>query len=227
MDDDLLAHCRWLDPGESGFGVRLFDCRAFCQTMRSATTNADIAARLSKGAPPLSAIVSAKVERPIAFACDLRYPCDQLGEDGLLFASPAMEFKWHAYQRPGELAFMRSWTGKLMFAGRLRHYRNFLAVDLIQANTEFCCGDSTLALRQFDFLVKSLVYDAVAVHPLPKSVADEPGAIASYSFSCFGRQGGLASYDDTVPSPIAMQMQNSESLAGKWLRLRRGHPPDS
>ncbi|MCG3126626.1 MAG: hypothetical protein CHACPFDD_01477 [Phycisphaerae bacterium] len=219
--DDLLRLCQWHDADSTPFGVRLFDCRPFCESMISTSADPDVAARFVTGAAaPLSAHAKVPIGGAITATCDLGYPCHRLAEEGMIVRAEEMEYKWHAYQSDSELLFVRSWTGQLVARGTFRHEKNrWLVVDRVDVDATMCQADPALAAQQFDFLVKAMVYSSLACHPLPPSIPDDATQIAMYSFSVYGRHGGIASFADTLATPVLLP--NQKWSAGNWPAARR------
>ena len=197
-DDTPHAHLAWLDGERSPFAVPVLDCRDFCRTMVSVTTDPERAARFVKlrgstgeehrGHTPANAMCIASL---------LSYPMPGRPPDGPLFRAEEMEDKWDIFLFDQWFYFARSWTGELVFRAEVRFTGTQAIVSNVEADAKLA-SSGDLAVRQVDFLIKSHLLGEELPHPLPPDLPDDPLQIAAYSLSWYGRHAAYATYTDTT-----------------------------
>jgi hypothetical protein len=197
---------------ENPFGVEIWDCTSFTQSMLSTTGDPQIAARFlhlraSTGAeyrdrPIDSAETGAPAEEIAAISCDLAYPYQGEVRDGAVFKAECMEDKWDIYLYSPYLYFVRSWGGQLIYRAKIRAEPGAVRVSQI----EVASGEDPEFTRQaVDFLIQSHLLGLSVPHPLPQSLPAEAVKIAVYSFSSYGRRCRYGAYGDTTRLPASPQ----------------------
>jgi len=188
---------------ENPFGVEIWDCSAFTQTMMSTTGDPAVAAsfvsrRSSTGVEcrdqPIAAGVTGLPATDVeTILCDLQYSYQGEVLDGVLFRAECMEEKWDIDLYSPYLYFVRSWGGQLIYRATLRSEPGFVRVTQI----EVARGEDAHFNRQVvDFLIKSHLFRQDVPHPLPRTLPQEPEKIAVWSFSSFGRRCRYGAYAD-------------------------------
>jgi hypothetical protein len=110
-----------------------------------------------------------------------------------------MEDKWDIFLHDGYFYFTRSWTGILSFRASVRFDETEVKITAVDADSSVVDGDSEMAIKAVDFLVKSHLYRYLCPHPVPNSMRDEDHQkIALCSLGSFGRRGYFASFEDTT-----------------------------
>ncbi|MFO0805386.1 MAG: hypothetical protein U0791_19955 [Gemmataceae bacterium] len=201
----------WIEPAGNPFGMRVLDCKAFCQDspMTAIGTEAlSIGARIDQArTDPRHCTQSPSLKAARTVPCLLSYPTDEsVNPDGTQFVARAMEDLWNVFQFDGYLYFTRSWTGELRYRAKFHVRPRALFVTAVDA-----CGtpppddfyhrepDENLPVRQVDFLIKALLYKVHAPAPAPRCLAErEPGFIALFSLMEYGRWGCFPSFEDTT-----------------------------
>lgn len=197
-EDTPHGRAEWLDPDNNPFAVRVLDCRDFCRTMVSMTTDPQRAARFVElrsstgeqhhGQHPPNAM---------CIASFLSYPLTGRPADGPLFRAEEMEDKWDIFLYDGWLYFARSWTGELVFRAEVKFTGTQALVSNIEADAKLAV-QAELAVRQVDFLIKSHLLDQEVPHPLPSDFPDDAMQVAVYSHSWYGRRASFATFEDTT-----------------------------
>ena len=201
-DQKPVAHRLAAEDPDNPFGIEGCGCAEFVRSRTSTTADPEVARsfverRTSTG----SELHGLLPEDAVALDCTMRYAIHFPLDEGALFRSSEMEDKWDIYRLGERLAFCRSWTGKLVFVAEMVFDKTTLTFRRIWVGAELAEPDPKLALRQFDFLLRSHVLGRTAPHPLPADLADEPQTIADYSFHTYGRNCSFASFGDTIAAP--------------------------
>lgn len=210
---------KWLEPEESGFNIRVLDCRPFTETRvafaaeeQNAITflsTRDSGGEHHRGKSP---------ENACSFSCDLSYPINALIysqitnrsfetrdlPEGKLFSAAEMEEKWDVYYFDKYFYFVRSWTDKIAYRARAVEeglYLNITEIEYDGEKTE----DEDYHLRGVDYLLKTFVIGLTVPHPVPADVENTPESIALFSFSFAGRHAKFASFEDTLSAIPTLQ----------------------
>jgi hypothetical protein len=186
---------------DSPFGVEIWDCSAFTQSMISATANPDLAAsftslRASNGTEYREKTVA----NPQAHDCELRYEYHGAVQDGVVFKAQEMEDKWDIYLYRPCLYFTRSWSGQLEYRATLSFEPAAVRVTEVESPSG---QDPEFARRVVDYLIRSHLLGLTVPHPLPASLPPAAEQIAAYSFSMYGRRCWFGCYSDTSVVPPA------------------------
>jgi hypothetical protein len=204
LDEDETPSLRWLSATDSGnrFGIGGYDCAAFVASRVSVTSDPDIARSFVERRTSTGAEIDGLLpDDAVAMDCTLNYAMSGTLASGAVFRAEEMEDKWDVYRHGERLAFCRSWTGSLVFVAELALDRENLTIRRLWAGAEQLSTGSALALRQFDYLMRSHVLGRTAAHPLPGDLPDDPPTIGQYSFSLYGRNCSFASFEDTIAAP--------------------------
>lgn len=197
--DTGMEHVRVILAADNPYGVDLWDCATFTQSMISTSSDPGVAARFAqlrtatgnehRNQLPSNASVT---------DCVLTHPVAHGLSDGPLFKATEMEDKWDIYFYNPHIYFARSWGGQLMYRATVRCEDQFMIVTQIQF-----AGDQELEFsrRAVDYLVKTHILGALAPHPLPADLPAAPMQVAAYSFSRFGRRCAFGTYADTTALP--------------------------
>ena len=195
-DGDAPAIARIL-ASENPFGVELWDCRAFTQSMISATADQRLAEMFSTlRSSTGTQYRDQAVPRAQVLECDLRYPYDGTIPDGSVFKAVEMEDKWDIYLYSPHLYFARSWSGDLTYRVTLSGEPGCIHVTRFESPRT---QDPEFARRVIDYLIKSHILGVLVPHPLPAMLPMEAEPIAALSFSLFGRRCYYGSFSDTTP----------------------------
>lgn len=216
--ENYFEAVRLVEAQDNSFGLRLVDCSSIAASMISTTSDPAIAESFAQ----LRASSGAEYEgtlpnNPIIISCTLSYtdwPYNPT-ENGPVFKAEPMEDKWDIYYYANLLYIVRSWNGLLALVAKLE-FSTDSATDAATATLSeivvdeqavpFIAGSSTeldiaYIVRVVDFLIKSHIYNRIAVHPLPSEInPDNLQEIALFSFSQYGRRGLYASYEETLVS---------------------------
>ncbi len=188
----------WVPAAENPFGVDVFDCAVFCQSVVSKDdpTVAESFQRLrsSSGEEYRGRLPDA----PVTVACDLTYPYDGRHQDGPLFKAEQVEDRWDVYLYDGKLSFARSGTGDLAYVGGVAFEERDARLTSVTAARQLAEeGMSPVAV--VDFLIKSHLHGMMVPHPLPKDLPNDPRTVATWSFAQYGRRAFCGTYADTLP----------------------------
>jgi hypothetical protein len=197
--DEQRLSARWLEPGENIWGLPVFDCSESASSMMSTTSDPGIAMRYTSLRDSTGEELRKKVFKPaLSFPCSLTYSVKGRGPDGPVYKSQVMEEKWDVYFYDDHFYFCRSWQGELMYRVKVQRGPPALKVVLIEGSHK---TNEKITLRDVDFLMKSHVRGAVALHPLPRELGRDAQKLAVYSFSAYGRLGMYGTFEETVGTP--------------------------
>ena len=191
----------WLAPEQNSFGVRVLDCRAFCRSMISVSSDPEIARRFAElrraGGKHLCGGVPANARRvayPLCYAASRKLAAP---EDGPLFHAETMEDRWDIIIDGEWLVFARSWTGTPVYRAGVQFTEREMKVSPIELDGNEITGPE-FAVRQVDFLIKSHLLEAEVPHPLPPGFPDDTERILIYSFKQYGRHAAYATFADKL-----------------------------
>lgn len=197
-DSNPFENCRWIPADESEFGIEVFDCAPFCQSMMSTTSNPDIAASFSGLRASMGEDYRGQLpSNPLAIACQLSYPFSGEANDGPLFKAKEMEDKWDIYLYDSCLYFVRSWTGQLNYQATIRFDDGEARVSTVTVDSEGN-PDPRFTIATVDFLIKTYIYGQQVPHPLPPQLPRDAQSVTLFSFSQFGRWARFGTYEDTT-----------------------------
>jgi hypothetical protein len=197
----------WSEPTSNSFQMRVLDCKSYCMNsclFALDEGSASIEAAFSQAREGLCKL--AAIPDALEIPCLLSYPrSGDRPPDGALYLAECMEDPWNMFLFADHFYFTRSWTGELCYRARVQFREGALFVLEVEASPTRSQAhpwsdleDERLPVRQVDFLIKTILYNLVSPAPLPGGLRDEPGAIALYSFTEYGRRGWFPSFDETT-----------------------------
>lgn len=187
---------RWLDPSENSWGLPVLDCSQNACSMMSTTSNIEIAKTYARLRNSTGEELRSEVFNPtLSIPCNLTYNVAKPIPDGPVFKSQLMEEKWDIYMYDDHLYFCRSWGGQLFYRVALQCEPRALRVCLVEASHK---TNEKITLRDVDFLIKSHVLLAKALHPLPQELGRDTQKLALFSFSAYGRMGLYGTFEETI-----------------------------
>ncbi len=187
------------DNRQNPFGVEIINCFSSAMGLLSMTDNPATASAYGRlrhddgqrhvGMLPANSLIT---------ECNLRYSIEP-PQVGVLHLSQEMEDKWDAFLHDARLYLARSWTGELVFVADVRFSSTEMIVSRVYAGRAKVFGDATMAVRQLDFLIKTLMMSWRIPAPLPPGDRIEDTAyLATYLFQSYGRYAIAGSYADTT-----------------------------
>ena len=190
---------RWLAPSENPWGLAVLDCTQFACTMISFTDSIEIARKFDNLRSSTGEELRNEIFNPtLSIACSLAYKISKRAPDGPIFKSRVMEEKWDIYLYDDHFYFCRSWGGELFYRAAMQCEPPTLRVLGVETGQK---NDEKTALRNVDFLVKSHVLLAKALHPLPRELGRDTQKLAVSSFSAYGRIGLYGTFEETIGTP--------------------------
>ena len=191
-------HSKWIGANKTPFGVELLDCSEFCQKMIStardqAVVEKYMALRSSDG----SEYRGKFPQNPVTIGCDLTYPYQDEPQEGTLYKAQVMEDKWDIYLYGLCIYFVRSWTGNLVYMGRVVFEPGLARLHAVIASAEGS-GSDGYSVAAVDYLIKSHLYRLATPHPLPPNYPRDVTQITLFSFSQFGRFARFATFADVT-----------------------------
>ena len=133
QSDAGVEGVRVILAADNPYGVDLWDCATFTQSMISTTSAPGVAAQFARlraatgnehrNQLPANALVK---------DCALNYPVAQALSDGSLFKATEMEDKWDVYFFNPHIYFARSWGGQLMYRATVRCEDQFMVITQIE-----------------------------------------------------------------------------------------------
>jgi hypothetical protein len=193
----IPAH--WLAPNDNPWGLAVLDCTHNACTTMSTTANIEIAKKYNSLRNLTGEELQNELFNPaLTITCSLLYNVAKRAPDGPVFKSQIMEEKWDIYFYGDHLYFCRSWGGELFYRVALECEPPTMKVSLIEASHKI---NEKSAVRDVDFLIKSHVLSAKALHPLPREIGRNTQKLALYSFSAYGRMGLYGTFEETIGTP--------------------------
>jgi hypothetical protein len=195
MNLGCVAAC-WLEPNENRWRVSVLDCTKFADGMVSFTGSPEIAKGYNEQREASGQELPGVEFKPIrSVPCDLTYKIMKRPPDGPVFKSRIMEEKWDIYSYDERLFFCRSWTGELIYRAAVKCEPPILKVLMVESSEDL---PEKLTVRQVDFLVKSHLMLATALHPLPLELGRDEKKQAVHSFGRYGRRGRYGTLEETI-----------------------------
>ncbi len=187
---------RWLQPNENLWRLPVLDCTQYADGMMSFTGNSEVAKKYGelRGASGQE-LLRLDFKPAQHFACNLTYTINKRPADGPIFKSRVMEEKWDIYSYEEGLFFCRSWSGELIYRAAAKCEPPALKISMVESSQQL---PEKLAVRQVDFLIKSHLMLATALHPLPADLGRDAEKQATYSFSCCGAKGRYGTLEETI-----------------------------
>jgi hypothetical protein len=187
---------RWLRPSENLWGLLVLDCTQNAAGMISTTRSPEIARKYGELREASGQELPGAEFKPIqSVLCNLTYKIENRPAEGPVFKSRMMEEKWDIYWYDERLFFCRSWGGELIYRATAKCEPPTLTVLMVESIQRL---PEKMAVRQADFLVKSHLMSAVALHPLPEELGLDAEKQALYSFGYYGRRGLYGTLEETI-----------------------------
>jgi hypothetical protein len=165
----------------------------------STTANIEIAKKYNSLRNSTGEELQSELFNPaLSITSNLLYNVAKRSPDGPVFKSQVMEEKWDIYFYDDHLYFCRSWGGELFYRVTVECEPPTLKVSLIEASHK---TNEKSAVRDVDFLIKSHVLSAKALHPLPREIGRNTQKLAVYSFAAYGRMGLYGTFEETIGTP--------------------------
>ena len=159
---------RWLQPNENLWRLPVLDCTQYADGMMSFTGNSEVAKKYGElrgtSGQELLRLDFKPAQR---FSCDLTYKIDKRPTAGPVFKSRVMEEKWDIYLYEEGLFFCRSWSGELIYRAAAKCEPPTLKISIVEMESSQQLPEK-LAVRQVDFLIKSHLMLATALHPFAR-----------------------------------------------------------
>jgi hypothetical protein len=193
---------RWLAADASPFGVPVLDLISVTGNYLSASRDPEIAQRAiswrsSSGdeldVTPLAGVPERRV--------DLRYPCDPLLRDGLLFCPSEMEHKWVLALRGDDILIARSWLGDVAVLARGRRVGGELIIDELRVRTDAQLDRCGELVPTIDWLIRSHALRQNLPLPVHAAGAAELEADPLIAMSMFGHMARCAATSWDPPAP--------------------------
>jgi hypothetical protein len=156
--------------------------------------------------------------------CNLTYDIEKHPADGPIFKSEAMEEKWDIYLYDEHLYFCRSWGGELIYRAAVKCEPPTLTVSEVAASHK---DYEKNAIRDADFLIKSHLLAAKALHYLPAEIGRNTRELALFSFSAYGRLGRYGTFEETIGTPYFKGSVMLLPTGGGGKSSRKDGPPKS
>jgi hypothetical protein len=187
---------RWLQPNENLWRLPVLDCTQYAHGITSFTGNSEVAKKYAE-LPGASGQELPRLDFKPAqhFACNLTYKIHKRPADGPVFKSRVMEEKWDIYLYEEGLFFCRSWSGELIYRAAAKCEPPALIISMVESSQLL---PEKLAVRQVDFLIKSHLMLATALHPLPADLGRDAEKQATNSFSWYGAKGRYGTLEETI-----------------------------
>jgi len=190
---------RWLAPSENRWGLVVLDCTQNACTMMSTSKSIEIVKKYHDLRNSTGEELRNRVFNPtLSVSCSLAYNVAQRAPDGPVFKSHVMEEKWDIYLYGDHLYFCRSWGGELTYRAAVECQPPALRVPMIETSQK---SAEKIAVRDVDFLIKSHVLGAKALHPLPRDMGRDTEKLALFSFAAWGRMGLYGTFEETIGTP--------------------------
>lgn len=187
---------RWLQANENVWGFLVLDCSKVAESMMSLTGKREIAMKYSELRKASGQELPGLEFKPIqSIPCNLTYRVNKRPADGPVFKSRMMEEKWDIYSYDERLFFCRSWSGELIYRAAVKCEPPTLRVLTVESSENL---PENMAVRQVDFLVKSHLMSAVALHPLPLDLGRDAEKQALHSFGRYGSRGLYGTLEETI-----------------------------
>jgi len=194
LDEEEIPHFepRWLNPNETPFNMKLFDCREYALHMVSSTGDKNIIEKyIQMQSSDGKEYIKENFKEAIRIKCNVDFPFPDTDlPDGILFRSSMMEEKWNIYKYGNQLYFVRSWTGELRYITDYeKKEEGFVIREIAMDKDDFKEENIAFYVDEVHYLLISHVMGYLIPHPLPNDVKDSPEEILKFSFSEFGNRG--------------------------------------
>ncbi len=194
---------RWLEAGESPYGIEVLDCRGLAAEARAAATSPEAAERFAalRGADG-SALRGTVPHPPATLDCRLEYPMASPLPEGALFRATSLDEKWDLFHLEGSLYCARSASGALEYRAALAFPAGRMRVVRVSARADLAEAEPAYVVAAVDFLVRTHVLGLEAPHPIPAAAQGGPEELALLSWRQHGRFARFGAYADTSALPL-------------------------
>jgi hypothetical protein len=187
---------RWLQPNENIWRLPILDCTQYADGMTSFTESPQVAQKYSELRKASGQELPGVEFKPIqSVPCNLAYEINKRPADGPVFKSRIMEEKWDIYSYDERLFFCRSWSGELIYRAAVKCELPTFEVLMVESSEKL---PEKLAVQQVDFLVKSHLLLAMALHPLLAELGHDAEKQAMHSFGRYGNKGRYGTLEETI-----------------------------
>jgi hypothetical protein len=199
--EKIFQRARWLQVGEGGnpFSIPVLSCEHTARELIYFTTepfalgwHRGDGGRHYAGRSPARSIQASSIRRRGSAP----------PPEGPLFLAEVLEEKWDIFFYEPYLYIVHSWTGELGYRVRLEFGEGHFEAE-VEADAWLADDDPELAVHQLNFIVASHSFDCLAIHPIPRSIWNDPCEIAKYSFAMYGRRGRRAAQRDALSALVA------------------------
>lgn len=198
---------RWLTPSQNPWGLVVLDCSYIAHTAMSFTPSREIAYKYAELRSSTGMELRNEIFNPTSSTvCNLTYKVDKRPQDGPVFKSRVMEERWDIYCYDDRLYFCRSWGGELFYRATIKCDLATLSVLNVETGPR---SKGDIAVRDVDFLVKSHLMLAKALHPLPPAMGKDIQKLALWSHSAYGRMGLYGTMEETIGTPYFWEKHRS------------------
>jgi hypothetical protein len=191
---------RWLEPHESPFGIRVYDCRKLTLVgtlWTSGKEQAEEWIRWRNGDG--EEFAGAAIPDALHLPCELLYPTPFERREGRYNRPMTMEEIWCVDFYGGCFHFVHALDHRLAYRAYARpDGPEGLALTMIEAHPrEASCGADHV-LNAVDYLMKSHLFHWVAPHPFPPHFHDASASeLSGFSFFEYGRRALFGTFETT------------------------------
>ncbi len=189
MSDARLPDIAWVDGANNPWGVPILDVRPVTQNMTSTSRDprsAENAVSFAREAGASFRGVEPAVSRPIG--AGLRYRIAGPLSDGALFCPTQMEHKWALFYEGHRIVVVRSWRRQVQLVADVVPRAGHIDVTTLHGALADAEEDPEWTVRAFDYLMRSHALDTPYPVPLPDGMEANPGAVAMWCMSLFGKK---------------------------------------
>lgn len=194
----------WLEPHESPFGIRVYDCRrvtvtTVLGTLRRETIDEYLRTTMGFGEQFRGAVIPDALRVP----CILNYRNSGEITDGRYFRPERMEDLWCIDFYDGHFQFIYALESQLVYRARVLPVDSErICLAEVEVHPSRADAGPGHALDAVDFLMKAYLLKRAAPHPLPPAFRDDPSAnLGSYSFWEYGRRALFGTFETTRGLP--------------------------
>ncbi len=211
MSDARLPDIAWVDGANNPWGVPILDVRPVTQNMLSTSRDPKSAANAVSFAREDGAVfrdAPPAVSRPIG--AGLRYRTTGPLVDGVLFSPTQMEHKWALFYRERRIFVVRSWSRQVKLVADVVPRAGHIDVTTLHGALADAEEDPEWTVRAFDYLIRSHALHTTYPAPLPDGLEANPGAVAMWCMSLFGKMAHYA-------TPHRLHIKIPDNALQTWL----------
>ncbi|HEX8107597.1 MAG TPA: ankyrin repeat domain-containing protein, partial [Kofleriaceae bacterium] len=190
----------WVPADQNRHGVPVLDLFAVTGQLLSTTSDPKNAATAISWASKLVADLELTLTPAESLACELRYPAEHDLPDGWLYVPSQMEEKWAIAYRGAAIYLIRSWTGDVKAAGRVRRDGDEIVVECVELSDGMLrmFGDP---IETFDWILRAHALGQQVPLPIASDTAPMLEAAPLSVFSPFGHVAKCAATSWSPPPP--------------------------